>query len=112
MPFVRGSGMAFEEKLVPQMRSFEALCDEHLSHEEAEMLCDWTVLVPIDLPEEVRLMCDNLDLTMWFMDGPAKELAAVSPARWSADLDSAFYVALFLRAAQHSLRRNAPITYV
>lgn len=147
-PFVRGSGMAFEEKLVPQINTFSALCDEHLSPEDRATLSDWTVLVPIsleqeillpiessytdesivagapqvlsiatrlaaaiDLPPEVPEMCDNLDLTMWFLDGPAKELAATRPGRWGTDLDAAFYVAVLLRAAQHSLRRNAPIVF-
>ncbi|MFE7243696.1 hypothetical protein [Streptomyces sp. NPDC057580] len=31
----------------------------------------------VDLPAETPAMCDNLDLTAWFMDGAAKELAAV-----------------------------------
>lgn len=147
-PFVRGSGMAFEEKLIPQINTFSALCDAHLSPEERSTMCDWTALVPIsleqeiqlpiessytdesivagapqvlsiaarlaaaiDLPPEVPETCDNLDLTMWFLDGPAKDLATTRPGRWAADLDAAFYVAVFLRAAEHSLRRNAPIVY-
>ncbi|WP_393059701.1 hypothetical protein [Streptomyces sp. LN549] len=65
----------------------------------------------IELPAETPRMCDNLDLTMWFMDGAAKELAAVRPGPWSGDLDTAFYVALFLRAAEHSVRRGCPIVY-
>lgn len=56
-------------------------------------------------------MCDNLDLTMWFREGAAKELAAARPGPWSDDLDAAFYVALFLRAAEHSVRRGCPIVY-
>ncbi|MFE5484673.1 hypothetical protein [Streptomyces sp. NPDC056527] len=147
--FVRGSGQAFEEKLIPSMDGFVALCEAHLSPEQVETLCGWTVLVPLSLDEDVRLpvdtsftesstmvagapqvlaiaerlasvielppetpeMCDNLDLTMWFMDGAAKELAAARPGAWSKDLDAAFYVALFLRAAQHSIRRGCPIAY-
>lgn len=65
----------------------------------------------IELPAETPEMCDNLDLTMWFMDGTAKELAAVRPGAWSEDLDTAFYVALCLRAAQHSIRRGCPVVY-
>jgi hypothetical protein len=53
--------------------------------------------------------CDNLDLTFWFLEGQAKELAATRPGRWSEDLDTAFYVAMYLRAAQHSLRRGSPV---
>ena len=146
-PFVRGSGLAFEEKLVPPMDGFGVLCESHLSREETETLCGWSIMVPvslaeeiwlplhpgdveesmivgsyqvlmlaerlaaiIDLPTEVPQMCDNLDLTMWFRD-EAKELAATKPGPWSEDLDTAFYVALHLRAAQHSLRRNSPIVY-
>ncbi|MFG2563489.1 hypothetical protein [Streptomyces sp. NPDC048496] len=144
--FVPGSGQAFEEKLIPSMTGFGALCQAHLSREEAETVCGWTVLVPlsldeeiwlpinsgytdstmvagapqvlaiaekvaaaVDLPAETPAMCDNLDLTTWFMDGAAKELAAVRPEPWGDDLDTAFYVALFLRAAQHSIRRDCPI---
>lgn len=144
-PFVRGSGLAFEEKLVPPMDSFGALCEAHLSREQTEVLCGWTVLVPLSLQEEIWLpirstdseesmiagawqvltlakqlavivelpaevadKCDNPDLTTWFME-EAAGLAATRPGRWSEDLDAAFYVALFLRAAQHSLRRGCPI---
>lgn len=66
----------------------------------------------IELPPEIPQTSDNLDLTMWFLDGPAKELAQVRPGPWSADLDTAFYVAVYLQAARHSLRRGAPIVYV
>jgi hypothetical protein len=144
--FVPGSGQAFEEKLTPSMVGFSALCRAHLSHEESETLCGWTVLVPfsldegiwlpgesgysdstmvvgapqalaiaeklaaaVDLPAETPATCDNLDLSMWFRHGEAEKLAAVRPAAWSDDPDTAFYVALFLRAAQHSIRRGCPI---
>lgn len=146
---VRGAGMSFEEKLVPSMDGFEALCRRHLSPQECEVLMGWSVLVPFSLDEEIRLpvataytdtavvagapqvlalaerlatavdlpldeipaACDNLDLTMWFLDGPAKDTAAARPGPWGEDLDAAFYVALYLRAAQHSLRRGCPIVY-
>ncbi|MFK4103279.1 hypothetical protein ACI2L1_25000 [Streptomyces sp. NPDC019531] len=146
---VRGAGLSFEEKLVPPMDGFEALCRAHLSREEYEVLCGWSVLVPISLDEEIWLpvatsytdttmvagapqvlalaeglaravalpvdeipqTCDNLDLTMWFLEGPAKDIAAARPGPWSENLDAAFYVALYLRAAQHSLRRGCPIVY-
>jgi len=121
------------------------LCAKHLSREQVETLCGWSVLVPlsledeiwlpirsnygeesmiagacqvltlatqlatiVELPAEVPDKCDNLDLTMWFRDEAAR-VAAIRPGRWSEDLDAAFYVALFLRAAQHSLRRGCPI---
>ncbi|MFE3121658.1 hypothetical protein ACFXI5_37030, partial [Streptomyces niveus] len=63
----------------------------------------------IDLPPETPATCDNLDLSMWFSSQVAKELARGRPGPWSDDLDRAFYVALFLRAAQHSIRRGCPI---
>ncbi|MEU6140392.1 hypothetical protein ABZ848_08545 [Streptomyces sp. NPDC047081] len=146
---VRGSGQSFEEKLVPPMDGFSALCEAHLTQEEWELLCGWTVLVPISLDEPIVLpvassytdetvvvgapqvlalaerlatavglpvdeipeACDNLDLTYLFLDGPVKELAAARPGPWAEDLDAAFYVALYLRAAQHSLRRGCPMVY-
>ncbi|MDW4907383.1 hypothetical protein RB628_18995 [Streptomyces sp. ADMS] len=146
--FVRGSGRSFEEKLVPSMDSFLALCETHLSEAETDLLCGWSVLVPVSLDEEIELpvessysdstvivgapqvlaiaaklasevalppevpeMCDNLDLTSWFLDGAAKELSATRPGAWAGDLDASFYVALYLRAAQHSLRRGCPMVY-
>ncbi|WP_327694753.1 hypothetical protein [Streptomyces sp. NBC_00459] len=146
--FVRGSGRSFEEKLVPSMNSFLTLCKAHLSDAETDLLCGWTVLVPVSLDEEIELpvgssysddtviagapqvlaiaeklatavelppetpeMCDNLDLTNWFLDGTAAKLAATRPAPWGEDLDAAFYVALYLRAAQHSLGRGCPMVY-
>ncbi|MEU1474765.1 hypothetical protein [Streptomyces sp. NPDC005760] len=146
---VRGAGLSFEEKLVPPMDGFAALCRAQLSQEEYEMLCGWSLLVPFGLDEEIWLpvensyadttmvagapqvlalaerlagavglpvdeipaACDNLDLTTWFLDGPVKDVAAARPGPWSEDLDAAFYVALYLRAAQHSLRRGCPIVY-
>ncbi|MFI8184257.1 hypothetical protein ACIF70_27600 [Actinacidiphila glaucinigra] len=143
--FVAGSGQAFEEKLTPPMTGFDALCQTHLSQEESETLCGWSVLLPfsldeeiwlpvdsgycestlvvgapqvlplaeklaaaIELPPEIPETCDNLDLSMWFRH-QAKDLATMRPGLWSEDLDAAFYVALFLRAAQHSIRRACPI---
>ncbi|MFE1878063.1 hypothetical protein ACFW9N_45750 [Streptomyces sp. NPDC059496] len=145
--FAAGSGQAFEEKLTPSMNGFLALCERHLTHEESEALCGWTVLVPIPLDEEIWLpidsgyyestmvvgapqvlplaeklaaaiglpvetpaTCDNLDLSTWFRDR-AKELVTTRTGLWSTDLDAAFYVALYLRAAQHSIRRGCPIVF-
>jgi hypothetical protein len=147
--FVRGSGQAFEEKLIPSTDGFVKLCDAHLSATEATRLYAWDLMVPFSLDEEIALpieaaysdktvvagapqvlpiaerlaaaiglppetpeMCDNLDLTMWFLQGAAKDLAATRPGLWSEDLDAAFYAALFLRAAQHSLRRGCPMTFI
>jgi hypothetical protein len=66
------------------------------------------VRLPVDV---IPAACDNLDLTNWFLDGAAKATAAARPGPWAEDLDAAFYVALYLRAAPHSLRRNCPIVY-
>ncbi|MGW4163470.1 hypothetical protein [Streptomyces sp. NPDC004788] len=103
------------------MSGFLALCQMHLSREESEILCGWTVLVAllalplaeklaaaIDLPGETPATCDNLDLSTWFRRR-AKDLATTCTGPWTKDLDTAFYVALFLRAAQHSIRRGCPI---
>ncbi|WP_405593657.1 hypothetical protein [Streptomyces sp. NBC_01092] len=147
--FARGSGTAFEEKLVPPMDGFVALCRAHLSRAEEELLLGWTVLVPVSLDEEIELPVEsaydltttvagapqvlalaqrlaaavelpsdeipatshNLELTGWFLDGRAKGTAAARPGRWGDDLDAAFYVAVYLRAAQHSIRRGCPIVY-
>ncbi|MFC8427914.1 hypothetical protein [Streptomyces sp. NPDC057253] len=66
------------------------------------------VRLPLD---EIPEACDNLDLTLWFLEGDAERVAAARPGPWAADLDTAFYVAVYLRAAQHSLRRGCPIVY-
>lgn len=65
----------------------------------------------VELPAEVPEEPGNLGLTFWFLEGDAEALAATRPGPWSEDLDAAFYVALYLRAAQHSLRWGCPITY-
>ncbi|MET9504498.1 hypothetical protein ABZY42_22720 [Streptomyces sp. NPDC006622] len=52
----------------------------------------------------------NLELSLWFMDG-VRETAAARPGPWTDDLDTAFYVALYLRAAQYALRHGCPVTY-
>jgi hypothetical protein len=65
----------------------------------------------LDLPAEVPEEAGNLELTFWFLEGEAEALAAARSGPWAEDLDTAFYVALHLRAAQHSLRRGCPMTY-
>ncbi|MFE0463852.1 hypothetical protein ACFW1A_31815 [Kitasatospora sp. NPDC058965] len=146
--FVRGAGQSFEEKLIPAMDGFTALCRRHLTPAEFEMFGGWSVLVPLSLPDTVELpvpssyedrtviagapqvlalaqrlataielpaevpaTSDNLDLTLWLAEGSARELARLRPGPWTEDLDAAFYVALFLRAAEHSLRRGCPLTF-
>jgi hypothetical protein len=37
--------------------------------------------------------------------------AAARPGPWAEDPDTAFYVALYLRAAQYALRYGCPVTY-
>jgi hypothetical protein len=140
--------LEFEEKLSPPMDGFVELCRAHLTRAEEEMLCGWSVLVPVSLDEEISLPVGsaytdttvvagapqvlalaqrlasaiglppmlpvtsrNLGLTSWFLDGLAKETAATRPGPWGEDLDAAFYVALYLRAAQHSLRRGCPLVF-
>ncbi|MFD5405477.1 hypothetical protein [Streptomyces griseorubiginosus] len=66
------------------------------------------VRLPLD---EIPATCDNLDLTFWFLEGDAERVAAARPGPWAEDLDAAFYVALYLRAAEHSLRQGCPIVY-
>ncbi|MGW0860031.1 hypothetical protein [Streptomyces sp. NPDC002690] len=66
----------------------------------------------VGLPDEIPGTSDNLELTSWFRDEEVEErstAAEVRPGRWSMDLDTAFYVALYLRAARHSIRRGCPI---
>ncbi|MDT7840555.1 hypothetical protein [Streptomyces justiciae] len=141
-------GLEFEEKLSPSMDGFVELCHAQLTRDEEEMLCGWSVLVPVPLDEPVDLPVGsaytdttvvagapqvlalaqrlaaaiglppmlpvsrtNLGLTNWFLDGQAQETAAARPGPWDEDLDAAFYVALYLRAAQHSLRRGCPIVF-
>ncbi|WP_405016711.1 hypothetical protein OHV05_06060 [Kitasatospora sp. NBC_00070] len=51
--------------------------------------------------------CGNLDLCAWF-DSPA---VSAHPGPWQDDLDTAFYAALYLRAAEHALREGCPMHY-
>ncbi|MFB8392699.1 hypothetical protein [Streptomyces yangpuensis] len=62
----------------------------------------------IDLPAETPATCDDLALSTWFTHR-AMELATTHAGPWIKDLDTTFYVALFLRTAQHSIRRRCPI---
>jgi len=65
----------------------------------------------IELPAEVPEYCDNLQLTSFFGDfeerGYAASVNLAGP--WRDDLDMAFHVALFLRAAEHSIRLRCPM---
>ncbi|MFD5268231.1 hypothetical protein [Streptomyces sp. NPDC058335] len=53
----------------------------------------------------------NLELSLWFMEDQVRRTAAARPGAWAEDLDTAFYVAVYLRAAQYALRYGCPITY-
>jgi hypothetical protein len=65
----------------------------------------------IELPSQVPSRSDNLDITDWFDDVEAGSVTAPSGA-WRQDMDTAFYVALFLRAAEFSIRRSCPMRYI
>ncbi|MFD5541041.1 hypothetical protein ACFWIJ_25295 [Streptomyces sp. NPDC127079] len=66
------------------------------------------IRLPVDVIPDA---CDNLYLNMWFLEGASEAAASARPGPWAEDLDAAFYVALYLRAAQHSVRRGCPMTY-
>jgi hypothetical protein len=53
----------------------------------------------------------NLELLLWFEEEVGKT-AEARPGPWTDDLDAAFYVALYVRAAQYSLRHGCPMTYI
>ncbi|MBK3634738.1 hypothetical protein ACWC9X_13455 [Streptomyces asoensis] len=65
----------------------------------------------IALPVDAIPADGNLALSLWFLEGGAERTARVRPGTWAEDPDAAFYVALYLRAAQHSLRYGCPMTY-
>ncbi|MGW0869477.1 hypothetical protein ACWD3Z_03190 [Streptomyces sp. NPDC002740] len=62
-------------------------------------------------PDLVPATFCNLELTFWFLEGEAEKAAAARPGPWTDDLATAFYTALYLRAAQYSLRHGCPMTY-
>lgn len=64
--------------------------------------------LPLDL---VPAAFGNLELTLWFLEGDAEKAAATRPGPWADDLTAAFYTAVYLRAAQYSLRHGCPMTY-
>ncbi|MGV9560102.1 hypothetical protein [Streptomyces sp. NPDC003522] len=53
----------------------------------------------------------DLELSLWFTTDAVRGTAAARPGPWADDLDTAFYAAVYLRAAQYSLRHGCPITY-
>ncbi|KQX67610.1 hypothetical protein [Streptomyces sp. Root1310] len=64
--------------------------------------------LPLDLVPAAR---GNLELTFWFLEGGAEKAAATRPGPWADDLATAFYTALYLRAAQYALWHGCPMTY-
>ncbi|MFH8804299.1 hypothetical protein ACH4F6_32770 [Streptomyces sp. NPDC017936] len=72
----------------------------------AERLAD-----AVGLPVDAIPTGENLALSLWFLEGGAERTARMRPGPWAADRDAAFYVALYLRAAQYSLRNGCPMTY-
>ncbi|MEU3510495.1 hypothetical protein ABZ733_21855 [Streptomyces longwoodensis] len=65
----------------------------------------------IALPLDAIPAGENLALSLWFLEGEAERAAQVWPGPWAEDLDAAFYVAFYLRAAQYCLRYGCPMTY-
>ncbi|MFC8585682.1 hypothetical protein ACFUGD_14205 [Streptomyces sp. NPDC057217] len=65
----------------------------------------------VALPVEAIPAGGNLALSRWFLDGEAERTARTRPGPWAGDRDAAFYVALYLRAARHSIRYGCPMTY-
>jgi hypothetical protein len=146
--YPRGSGYEFEEKLIPPVDGFSALCAEELDASEADVF-GWDLLVPFDfegvielqvpnsysettnvrsaqrvlpvaqrladsleLPEDLPVACDNLQLSEYFLEREEGEPSGQVPAgRWRKDPDTAFYAALFLRAAEHAIEQNCPMFY-
>ncbi|MFD8210681.1 hypothetical protein ACFV2S_30305 [Streptomyces sp. NPDC059695] len=72
----------------------------------AERLAD-----AVELPVDAIPAGENLTLSLWFLEGAAEQTARARPGPWAEDRDAAFYVALYLRAAQYSLRHGCPMTY-
>lgn len=66
----------------------------------------------LELPADLPLHCDNLQLTEFFMDREEDGPTSATPTgRWAEDIGIAFYVALYLRAAEYSLRCNCPLFF-
>ncbi|WP_435972215.1 hypothetical protein [Streptomyces sp. Qhu_M48] len=65
----------------------------------------------VELPVDAIPTDENLTLSMWFLEGGVERTARARPGPWAEDRDAAFYVALYLRAAQYSMRYGCPMTY-
>ncbi|MEV1064679.1 hypothetical protein [Streptomyces sp. NPDC050263] len=73
----------------------------------AERLAE-ALALPLDL---IPATFGNLELTLWFLEGEGEKAAAARPGPWTEDLATAFYTAVYLRAAQYSLRHGCAMTY-
>lgn len=66
----------------------------------------------LEMPSDLPKHCDNLQLTEFFMErDEAEPTETPKDARWCDDLGTAFYVAMYLRAAEHSIHLNCPMFY-
>ncbi|MFE9137639.1 hypothetical protein [Streptomyces sp. NPDC007355] len=72
----------------------------------AERLAD-----AVELPLDAIPAGENLALSLWFLEGGAERPARARTGPWAEDREAAFYVALYLRAAQYSIRHGCPMTY-
>ncbi|GAA2752772.1 hypothetical protein [Kitasatospora cinereorecta] len=63
----------------------------------------------VALPPSVPAHCDNLQIGVWF--DRVRESGTTRTGAWTEDLDAAFYTAVYLRAAEHALRRGCPLVY-
>ncbi|MFK8905838.1 hypothetical protein [Streptomyces sp. YS-3] len=70
-----------------------------------------TLADQLALPPQIPAYCDNLALTNWFTSTEVQRSAKTHPGPWYDDLDAAFYTAMYLRAAEHSLRNACPLYY-
>ncbi|MFE7580126.1 hypothetical protein ACFU5Y_01010 [Streptomyces gardneri] len=72
----------------------------------AERLAD-----AVELPVHAIPAGEHLTLSLWFLEGGAERTVRARTGPWAKDLDAAFYVALYLRAAQYSIQHGCPMTY-
>lgn len=64
-----------------------------------------------ELPALVPHRSENLDVTDWFDEVEAGTVNAPA-GPWRDDLDTAFYIAMFLRAAEFSIHRSCAMRHV
>jgi hypothetical protein len=115
----------FEEKLIPSMNDFAALCARH----DATEFLDATLLVPIDFSGLITLPVESSYDNVTNVYSAQRLRAAIAPIAAEVGLPAGlpsgplaltaaiddpltFYVALFRQAAEHSLRHGCPLTYV